>query len=64
MVKQSPELFEAEPEGPGDSHIAITLRDIAYSVDDDSIGMNVEGTYRGKKMSYSKICDSIYAVKY
>ena len=46
-VKQPPKLIETDP---GDSYLEITLRDTAcdYHID-DSIGVCVEGTYRGKK---------------
>ena len=50
-VKQSPELIETDPE---DSYLEITLRDIAF----DSIGVSVEGTYRGKKISHVGTCDN------
>ena len=50
-VKQSPELIETDP---GDSYLQITLRDIAF----DSIGVSVEGTYRGKKISHVGTCDN------
>ena len=50
-VKQSPELIETDP---GNSYLEITLRDIAF----DSIGVSVEGTYRGKKISHVRTCDN------
>ena len=61
-VKQLPQLIEAETEGLGYSYIEITLIDIAFPID-DFIEMSVEGTYRRKKISYGKICDTVNLCK-
>ena len=53
VVKQSLELIETDP---GHSYLEINLRHIVFDSIEASVGL--EGTYRGKKISYVGTCNN------